>query len=106
MPHWHWTVCRKSIRSGRSARIRAEAPISFSCLRVRVRCSGGLVTRRLGWASGQISVGAEPGLQGTFQDLLYLVGLDAPQLPLQGGPLDGLGNIGPEAGRKWDACNL
>ena len=77
---------------GRSARMRAEASISLSCLRVSVRCCGGLVTGRLGSASGQVAVGAEPGLQGVFQDLLYLVGLDSLQLPLQRGPLDGFGD--------------
>src|SRR5579875_2176905 len=48
MPHWHWTVCRKSMRSGRSAWISAEASTSFRSRRVSVRCSGGWVTLAMG----------------------------------------------------------
>src|SRR5271166_1879645 len=57
-------------------------------------------------ASGQVAIGPEPGLQGAFQDLLHLVGLDALQLPLQRGPFHGLGEIGADAGGERDPADL
>src|SRR3954468_2885483 len=94
------------MRSGRPARVSADVSINFSCLRVSVRCSRGLVTGRSGSGSRQVAVGAEPGLEGAFEDLLHLVGLDALQLPLQGGPLEGSGEVGAEARRERDAADL
>src|SRR5947209_10975409 len=102
MPHWHWTVCKKSMRSGGSPRIATEVSNSRCWWRVRVSWakSSAMTSRLL-----DVAVRAQPRLQRLFQDVEDGVRRLAAELPLQRRPLQRRGEVAANTRRQRHAAD-